>query len=170
MEGGTGGNSWRRYIQLGLLIILIVLIYLICNSKGGGPGQLSPQNQLKLLKSYYDSNQYNRVTLKNGVEVLVVQTAEFNSIVNITMEVGNGYKNDPLKVNGISHIIEHSFFKINSRGRGGTIDRMVNDLGGDSNAVTQNDNTIYFINFNVKSLKSILKALGDIIENFGVDE
>ena len=53
---------------------------------------------------------YNTYTLKNGLRVVTEKIEHLNSI-SIGVMVQNGSRNESKDVNGISHFIEHMFFK-----------------------------------------------------------
>lgn len=53
---------------------------------------------------------YNIYTLKNGLRVVTEYIDHVNSI-SVGVMVQNGSRNEDLELNGISHFIEHMFFK-----------------------------------------------------------
>lgn len=53
---------------------------------------------------------YNTYTLKNGLRVVTEKIEHLNSI-SVGVMVQNGSRNETNDVNGISHFIEHMFFK-----------------------------------------------------------
>ncbi len=53
---------------------------------------------------------FNMYTLKNGLRVVTEKIEHLNSI-SVGVMVQNGSRNESDDVNGISHFIEHMFFK-----------------------------------------------------------
>ena len=53
---------------------------------------------------------FNMYTLKNGLRVVTEKIEHLNSI-SVGVMVQNGSRNESHDVNGISHFIEHMFFK-----------------------------------------------------------
>ena len=53
---------------------------------------------------------YNLYTLKNGLRVITEKNDGVNSI-SVGVMVKNGSRNESEEINGISHFIEHMFFK-----------------------------------------------------------
>ena len=53
---------------------------------------------------------YNTYTLKNGLRVITEKIDHLNSI-SVGVMVQNGSRNEIEELNGISHFIEHMFFK-----------------------------------------------------------
>ena len=53
---------------------------------------------------------YNKITLQNGLRVITVPMKNTNS-VTVLILVGTGSKYEKKDINGISHFLEHMFFK-----------------------------------------------------------
>ncbi len=89
-----------------------------------------------------DVGQTTKVILKNGLTVLV---REENAIplTSITALVKVGYFDEPDRVSGIAHVIEHMLFKGTSTRPVGQIAKETKGIGGQLNAYTYYDRTVY---------------------------
>jgi predicted Zn-dependent peptidase len=75
---------------------------------------------------------YNLFKLDNGLRVVVENIEHVNS-VSIGLWVENGSRNETLVNNGISHFIEHMFFKgTTTRSAKEIIEEYINDIGLDA--------------------------------------
>jgi len=87
---------------------------------------------------------WERFTLENGLEVLVVQN-HLVPIVTIDLAVKNGSFTEPPEYNGLSHLYEHMFFTSNEKQR--TEDEFlekVDELGIIYNGETHEENVQYY--------------------------
>jgi zinc protease len=89
--------------------------------------------------------------LPNGLTVLV-QRDDSASVVAVVTHVRAGYFDEPDEWVGISHVMEHMFFKGTKRRGPGEIARDTQLLGGYLNAATTYDKTVYY---------TVLPAAGD---------
>src|SRR3989454_10327899 len=89
-----------------------------------------------------DQGQATKVILKNGLTVLV-REQQAVPLVSITTYVKAGYFDEDDRISGISHVIEHMFFKGTSKRAVGEIARDTQALGAYLNAYTYYDRTVY---------------------------
>ncbi len=93
---------------------------------------------------YAIDNNITKFTLPNGLEVLVKEDhARKVTALQIWVKVGSA--DEERKELGISHLIEHMAFKGTERRGVGTIASEVEGLGGDINAYTSWDETVFHI-------------------------
>ena len=90
-----------------------------------------------------DQGQTTKVVLKNGLTV-IVREQHAVPLVSITTHVKAGYFDEDDRVSGISHVIEHMFFKGTAKRPVGEIARETKSLGGTLNAYTYYDRTVYY--------------------------
>src|SRR6266480_7207360 len=102
-----------------------------------------------------DQGQTTKVVLKNGLTV-IVREQEAVPLTSITTYVKAGYFDEDDRISGISHVIEHMFFKGTSKRPVGEIARETQVLGGYLNAYTYYDRTVYHT---VVPAENTLKAL-----------
>ncbi len=81
--------------------------------------------------------------LPNGL-TLLVQRDDSASVVAVVTHVKAGYFDEPDEWVGISHVLEHMFFKGTERRGPGEIARDTQLLGGYLNAATTYDKTVYY--------------------------
>lgn len=109
-----------------------------------------------------------RHTLSNGLEVITVKKDTQIAAVNIGIKVGALYEN--IKEKGISHFIEHTLFKGTLNRSDEELNEELEALGGEYNAYTDYDVTVYTISCLVEELENAVELLGDMIINPTFDE
>src|SRR6059058_3164630 len=102
-----------------------------------------------------DQGQTTKVVLKNGL-TLIVREQEAVPLTTITTYVKAGYFDEDDRISGISHVIEHMFFKGTGKRPVGQIARETQGLGGYLNAYTYYDRTVYHT---VVPAENAMKAL-----------
>lgn len=107
---------------------------------------------------------YNTYTLKNGLRVVTEKIEHLNSI-SVGVMVQNGSRNESPDVNGISHFIEHMFFKGTGKRNAKEIAECVENLGGQLNAFTSKEATCYYVKNLYTHLDLSLEILSDIMLN-----
>jgi zinc protease len=81
--------------------------------------------------------------LPNGL-TLLIQRVEAARVVAVVTHVKAGYFDEPDEWVGISHVLEHMFFKGTARRGPGTLAREIQLAGGYLNASTIYDKTVYY--------------------------
>lgn len=111
-----------------------------------------------------------RHTLANGLEVITINKDTQIAAVNIGIKVGSLYEN--IKEKGISHFIEHTLFKGTLTRSDEELNEELEALGGEYNAYTDYDETVYTISCLMEEFKNAVELLGDMIVNpmFDKDE
>lgn len=87
---------------------------------------------------------FNLYTLDNGLRVVTEYIEHVNSI-SVGIMVQNGSRNESKDVNGISHFIEHMFFKGTDKRSAKEIVQEIENIGGQINAYTSKETTCYYI-------------------------
>ena len=87
---------------------------------------------------------YNIYKLRNGLRVVTEYIDHVNSI-SVGVMVQNGSRNENLSENGISHFIEHMFFKGTEKRSSKDIVQQIENVGGQINAYTSKEATCYYI-------------------------
>lgn len=111
------------------------------------------KNEVVNLPYEYKGHLYK---LANGQRVMIVPK-EGPTIVKTY--VGTGSMNEPDKVRGISHYIEHNLFNGSDGLDAGEFFNAVNKMGGESNASTSFATTDYFISSNMLNEKDLEKKI-----------
>lgn len=112
---------------------------------------------------------YNSFKLKNGLRVVTEYIDHVNSI-SVGIMVQNGSRNEDISLNGISHFIEHMFFKGTEKRSAKEIVQEIENVGGQINAYTSKEATCYYIKALNTHLKLSIEILADMIINSKFDE
>ncbi len=108
---------------------------------------------------------FNRKVLKNGLRILTIPMASFESATVMVM-VGAGSRYETKKNNGISHFLEHMAFKgTEKRPSALDISTLVDGVGGEFNAFTGKETTGYYIKSSVSHVDLCLDILSDMLQN-----
>ena len=87
-----------------------------------------------------DVQQY---VLDNGLEVILVRDSTAPTVaVDIWFRVGSA--NDPAGKSGFAHLFEHMMFQGSPHAEKGVMDRLLERVGGSSNAFVVSDFTAYY--------------------------
>ncbi len=136
--------------KLKVLLILIVVcaIFIGCGEKPAG--------------------EVTKKVLKNGLTVLVKEDHK-SPVVSIVTLVKAGYFNEPDSITGISHLLEHMFFKGTKRRGVGELARETRTAGGYLNAGTGYEQTTYYTVLPSKSFEKGLDIQSDALVNSAID-
>lgn len=116
-----------------------------------------------------DQGQATKVILKNGLTV-IIREQQAVPLVSITTFVKAGYFDEEDRISGISHVVEHMFFKGTSKRPVGEIARQTQALGGYLNAYTYYDRTVYHTEVPAESFRQALEIQADALWNSVYDE
>jgi zinc protease len=108
-------------------------------------------------------------TLPNGLEVLVREEPA-QKVVELQVWVGVGSRDEPDGKEGIAHLFEHMLFKGTKKRGVGEIARTVEAAGGDINAYTSTEHTVYHITIAVEFFVTAMDILADAVTNPTFDE
>ncbi|MBE6050815.1 MAG: insulinase family protein [Clostridium sp.] len=108
--------------------------------------------------------------LDNGLEILTIKKDTQISSINVGIKVGA--MNESMKQKGLSHFIEHMLFKGTNNRDNEQLNYELEALGGEYNAYTEYNSTVYTISCLTEELKNAVELLGDMITsaNFPEDE
>ncbi|HXI24787.1 MAG TPA: pitrilysin family protein [Pyrinomonadaceae bacterium] len=108
-------------------------------------------------------------TLKNGLRVLsVVDKSSPTVAINVWYHVGS--KDDPDQRSGFAHLFEHIMFKSTKNMKAEMMDRLTEDVGGQNNAFTQDDVTVYYETVPSNYLETLLWAEAERLASLTVDD
>src|SRR5213592_4323063 len=111
-----------------------------------------------------DQGQTTKVILHNGLTV-IVREQQAVPLASITTFVKAGYFDEDDRISGISHVIEHMFFKGTQKRPVGEIARETHGLGGYLNAHTFYDRTVYHTEVPAENMKQALEIQADALWN-----
>ncbi len=109
-----------------------------------------------------------RVVLDNGMTVLI-QERHSAPVVAINTWVSTGYFNEPDSLTGISHLLEHMFFKGTARRQVGELREETKNLGGYLNAGTIYEYTHYYTVLPGRFVGQGLEIQSDALWNSAID-
>ena len=109
-----------------------------------------------------------REVLPNGL-TLLVQEDRSAPVVAVVTHVRAGFFDEPDRWTGISHVLEHMFFKGTERRGVGAIARETKSAGGYLNASTSYDHTSYFTVLPASGLAKALDIQADALRHSVID-
>jgi predicted Zn-dependent peptidase len=105
---------------------------------------------------------YRKDTLSNGIRV-VSETLPKTRSLSIGVWVKVGSRHESREIGGVSHFIEHMFFKGTQKRSARDIATEVDSLGGEMNAFTSQESTTYYIKVLDEHLPAAVDILSDIL-------
>ena len=110
------------------------------------------------------SADFNVFKLKNG-QTVIIEEVHSNPIVTIDTWIKTGSINETDQNNGVSHFLEHLFFKGTTNHEPGEFDRILEAKGAVNNAATSKDFTHYHITIPSKDFNLALNMHADMLQN-----
>jgi zinc protease len=112
-----------------------------------------------------------QATLDNGLK-LIVQENHASRVASIQVWVRVGSADEQLAEAGLAHVHEHMLFKGTDTRPVGSIATEIESAGGDINAFTSFDQTVYHVTMASKEFDTGLEVLADAVQNsaFQADE
>ena len=113
---------------------------------------------------------YKKTTLKNGLRILTVPMKGTETATVIVM-VGVGSRFEKEKEAGLSHFIEHMFFKgTKKRPTTQAISEELDAFGGEFNAFTSKDKTLYYAKVDSKHIHQAFDIVSDMFLNSKIEQ
>ena len=110
------------------------------------------------------NHHFHRVTLDNGIRVVSERIPSLRSVsLGIWVQVGS--RDELPGEEGISHFLEHMFFKGTSRRSADTISREIDQMGGELNAFTSREITTFYVHVLDKDLTKAIALLFDLFQH-----
>ena len=108
---------------------------------------------------------FKKTTIKNGLRIITVPM-ESTQAVTVLVLVGTGSKYETKEINGVSHFLEHLFFKgTKKRPSPRSVAEPLDRVGGIFNAFTSEEYTGYFVKVDKNHLDLALDLVSDIYLN-----
>lgn len=109
-------------------------------------------------------------TLKNGLTLITVDMPHLDSVTSL-VAVGAGSRYETKKINGISHFLEHMFFKGSKKyPTAEQIATIVDSIGAVNNAATSKEFTYYWIKSSAKHLELSVDILSSMLKESLLDK
>jgi len=113
---------------------------------------------------------FKKTTLDNGLRIITVPLKN-NQAVTVLVLVGTGSKYETKEVNGISHFLEHMYFKgTKKRPSPVQVSETLDKIGGIYNAFTSEEYTGYFAKVAFPHLETAMEWVSDIFLNSSLPE
>lgn len=112
---------------------------------------------------------YELFKIDNGLRVVAEKINHVNSI-SAGVWIENGSRNENKDNNGISHFIEHMFFKGTNNRTSKELAEAIENVGGQINAFTGKEATCFYIKALDTHLELTLDVLSDMLFNSKFDE
>jgi len=107
---------------------------------------------------------FSKTTLKNGLTVITVPMQHLDSVTTL-VAVGAGSRFETRNINGISHFLEHMFFKGSRKYPSAEeISTLVDGIGAVNNAATDKEITYYWIKSSSKHIEFSTDILSSMIK------
>ncbi|PGS47158.1 pitrilysin family protein [Bacillus sp. AFS041924] len=110
-----------------------------------------------------------RHTCKNGVRVVIENISTVRSVA-LGVWIKTGSYNETPELNGVSHFLEHMFFKGTKTRNAKEIAESFDSIGGQVNAFTSKEYTCYYAKVLDTHADYALEVLGDMFFNSTFDE
>jgi len=107
---------------------------------------------------------FKKIILDNSIPVVIETSTDVRSVC-IGIWVKAGARHEAIEKNGISHFLEHMFFKGTSRLTSKDIAMEIDSIGGELNAFTSCENTAFYIKVLDEYLDKAMGLLTDIFLN-----
>jgi zinc protease len=101
-------------------------------------------------------------TISNGLKVIGVESHK-SPVVSVQIWTRNGSADEGVGDEGLSHFIEHLVFKGTKKYMAGEIAAKVEACGGEINAYTSFDQTVYYITISKQFYSEALNIISDMI-------
>jgi len=110
-----------------------------------------------------------RAELPGGMQVV---TDRMESVESVTLGVwvNAGARNEPVEINGVSHLLEHMAFKGTARRSALDIAVEIENVGGHLNAYTSRESTVYYATVLKEDADLALDIVSDILMNSAFDD
>jgi predicted Zn-dependent peptidase len=115
-----------------------------------------------------DAGATRKTVLSNGIRVITEGMPSVRT-VSLGMWVGTGSRYESAGAHGISHFLEHLFFKGTARRSALDIAQTVDALGGQMNAFTDREHTCYFVKVLADHLPTVVDLLADMLLDSALD-
>lgn len=124
------------------------------------------ETKLDLIKNQLSSeSDYSKDTLPNGLRVITIPTSSTRSATIMVM-ASAGSRHEERRVNGLSHFMEHMFFKGAKRHKNAMeVASAIDSVGGSFNAFTGEERVGYFVKLSSAKKRVAYDVLSDMLLN-----
>jgi zinc protease len=155
----------KGYVILSLLINAFVNPASVTASGNSSPPASSSPTNSGVSKGIFNPS---TATLPNGLEIVLIEN-HLAPIVSISLIYKVGTADDPEKMHGLSHFLEHLMFKGTRDIPADQFKKIISSQGGIINAYTTPDLTAYTCDISIEFLDFYLKLEADRMQNLIMD-
>lgn len=149
-------------------LALVALPVLAESPKSSAPSSRDTKDKvLQTAQALYDG--VREETLANGLRVFL-KPIPGSPVVSTMIVYTVGSADEDLDHTGLSHYLEHLMFKGTAKLMPGDIDRITQQNGGQNNANTSEDMTVFHFDFAADRWKAALEIEADRMRNLRIDE
>jgi zinc protease len=148
----SGSNLVKK--SFGTVALTLALFFTACSS-AIAPQAIDLSGKLPTPEHY---------RLDNGLDVVLYENHSA-PVVSVQIWVDGGAADETLDIWGIFHLYEHMSFKGTKRFGVGEIARAVSSAGGDINAYTSYDHTVYHVTMPAEGFERGLDVISDAVLN-----
>lgn len=117
-----------------------------------------------------DENSVKKTVLKNGIRVYAIDI-KYSPFVTVCVGFNVGSRDETSEEHGIAHFLEHSMFSgTKKRLNNKVIGFEVENIGGEMNAATSEEMTVYYIKVPYENFLKALEILSDMLLNSTFNE
>ncbi len=110
-----------------------------------------------------------KTTLENGLDIILIKN-RFSESFSFQLWVKAGSRNEETSKTGLSHMLEHMMFKGSKNFGPQKHAQIIQANGGELNAFTSNDKTVFYDNMSSDKLETAVKLEADRFINLSLDE
>ncbi len=147
------------------VVLSLLLMLTACSSKKAEESAAKGPSTKNTLEVQIPVEKY---VLENGLTVLLVPNHKL-PIYSYYTFYRVGSKFESAGITGASHFLEHMMFKGAKKFPEGVFDHYIEANGGNTNAFTTNDQTVYYQNVPVSTLDKIIEMEADRMENLALN-
>ncbi len=111
---------------------------------------------------------YRKSVLPNGIRVITENVSQVHSVA-LGVCITRGSRDETEEENGLSHFIEHLFFKGTEKRSARDIAIEMDEIGGELNGFTTREFTYYYARFLDEHLDKVWNLISDILKNSKFD-
>jgi predicted Zn-dependent peptidase len=112
---------------------------------------------------------FKKTTFKNGLRLITAPMKDTNT-VTVIVAVAAGSKYESKNINGLSHFLEHMFFKgTKKRPKTKDIAGVLDAVGGEFNAYTSQESTAYYAKVDKEHIHLAIDVVSDIFLNSKIE-
>ena len=119
------------------------------------------KNRAILSNFAHEMTKYNTYTLKNGLRIIHLPSD--SQVVFCGYDIAAGTRNELPGEEGLAHFCEHMSFKGTARRNAIQIINAIEGLGGELNAFTNKEDTVYYAAISKEHFSQVINVLTDIV-------